>query len=88
MAWLLVCPFHKLGIAGLVFFFITLYFQPNIANDSENLNFLKKNTFLYYFIDIKKFIAMFSSEDVYVAELNLVYQSIFFYFFYVWFVYL
>jgi hypothetical protein len=21
MAWLLVCPFHKLGIAGLVFFF-------------------------------------------------------------------
>lgn len=81
MAWLLVCPFHKLGIAGLVFFFITLYFQPNIINDSENLNFLKKNTFLYYFFDIKKFIAMFSSEDSYIVELNLVYQSIFSIFF-------
>lgn len=42
MAWLVACPYHYIGIFGLVFFFCILYFQPNINNINEyyyyNLN--------------------------------------------------
>lgn len=30
MAWLIACPHHTTGILGLVFFFVSLFFQPNI----------------------------------------------------------
>ena len=71
MAWLLVCPFHKLGIAGLVFFFVVLFFQPNIHNDSENLNFSKKIIFNSTFLRKNVF---FSTEDI-LVEINLFYQN-------------
>lgn len=32
MAWLIVCPHHYLGLGGLVFFLVSLYYQPNIKN--------------------------------------------------------
>lgn len=35
MAWLIVCPFHRIGIFGLVFFFVAIYFQVNIMGTSE-----------------------------------------------------
>lgn len=31
MAWLIICPFHYIGIFGLIFFFLVFYFQPNIT---------------------------------------------------------
>jgi hypothetical protein len=30
MGWLLLCPHHYLGIYGLIFFIVVLYFQPNL----------------------------------------------------------
>ncbi len=42
MSWLLVCPFHKMGIAGLLLFFISLYFQPNLHGDSKKNMYTKK----------------------------------------------
>jgi len=30
MSWLIACPHHKTGIFGLIFFFVVLFFQPNI----------------------------------------------------------
>jgi len=35
MAWLIVCPHHKTGIFGLVYFFFVLYHQPTLQNNSE-----------------------------------------------------
>ena len=35
MAWLIICPFHRVGIFGLVFFFFVLYFQVNIMSGVE-----------------------------------------------------
>ncbi len=70
MAWLLVCPFHKLGIAGLLFFFISLFYQPNLHNDSENFNFSKKTSFNFF---LNKSVTVYSAEDT-LVELNLVYQ--------------
>jgi hypothetical protein len=79
MAWLLVCPFHKLGIAGLVFFFVVLFYQPNIHNDSENHNYSKKVLINGLYLD--KF-SFFSTEGV-LVEINLIYQLTYGFFFFV-----
>ncbi len=39
MAWLVVCPFHRVGIFGLVFFFFVIYFQVSIVGTSELLGY-------------------------------------------------
>ena len=35
MAWLIACPYHYVGIFGLVFFFVVLYFQVSLFSSSE-----------------------------------------------------
>jgi quinol-cytochrome oxidoreductase complex cytochrome b subunit len=35
MAWLIACPYHYLGIFGLVFFFVVFFFQLNIIGHNE-----------------------------------------------------
>lgn len=35
MAWLIACPFHRIGIFGLVYFFLIIYFQPHIASFTD-----------------------------------------------------
>ena len=79
MAWLLVCPFHKLGIAGLVFFFIVLFYQPNIHNDSENLNFSKKT--LIFSTKVLGTSSFFNADNV-LVEINLLYQIFYGFFFF------
>lgn len=60
MAWLIVCPSHRTGLFGLVYFFVILYYQPNLhsnynknTGNSENIDknslFSKiTNLFLYF----------------------------------------
>jgi hypothetical protein len=67
-----------LGIAGLVFFFVVLFYQPNIHNDSENFNFSKK-VFLNYTL-LNKF--SFFSVDSLFLEFNLIYQTMYGFFFF------
>jgi hypothetical protein len=53
MAWLIVCPHHRPGIFGLVYFFVIIFYQPNLhgaqstRNYRTNLNLLgsKKYSF-------------------------------------------
>jgi quinol-cytochrome oxidoreductase complex cytochrome b subunit len=78
MAWLLVCPFHKLGIAGLVFFFFVLFYQPNLHNDSENLNYSKKVLVNTSYISKK---TGFCAEEL-LVEVNLAYQITYGFFFF------
>ena len=35
MAWLLTCPYHYAGIAGLILFFLAFYYQPNLVGRGE-----------------------------------------------------
>lgn len=42
MAWLLVCPFHKTGIFGIIFFFFVLFHQVSLASSNELFWFSKK----------------------------------------------
>jgi hypothetical protein len=44
MAWLTVCPFHKTGLFGLVFYFFILFYQPTIFGVNEQNFYLKKIT--------------------------------------------
>ena len=48
MAWLIACPYHYVGIFGLVFFFCVLYFQVSLFGSSELEN-LKYNNVVYSF---------------------------------------
>jgi hypothetical protein len=35
MAWLIACPYHYLGIFGLVFFFVVFFFQLDIIGHND-----------------------------------------------------
>ena len=68
MAWLMVCPHHKTGIFGVVFYFVILFYQPTLHGTSEFNNFNKKTAiFMKYKIKASKF---FSGSYVNL-ELNL-----------------
>ena len=41
MGWLLLCPHHYLGIYGLIFLMISIFFQPNLKR--------RINSSVYYF---------------------------------------
>jgi len=36
MAWLIACPYHYLGIFGLVFFFVVFFFQLDIIGHTDS----------------------------------------------------
>lgn len=45
MGWLLLCPHHYLGIFGLIFFMVVIYFQPNIKKKFFSFS---RNCFVLY----------------------------------------
>lgn len=47
MAWLIACPHHRPGIFGLVYFFVIIFFQPNLHGFSYLSN-LKSNSFFLF----------------------------------------
>lgn len=77
MAWLIACPFHKTGIFGLIFFFIILYYQPNLHGITDQNNYSKKiNTLFSTFFKKKN---VFSS-NILCLEANIYHQILFFFF--------
>ena len=52
MAWLIACPYHYVGIFGLVFFFLVLYFQVSLFGNSELENLKTNNTFYSFYHEI------------------------------------
>lgn len=47
MGWLVACPFHYTGLLGLVLFFVSFYFQPNIIGRNETQSYSSIKTFLF-----------------------------------------
>lgn len=39
MAWLIVCPSHRPGLFGLVYFFFAIFYQPNLHGVTELKNY-------------------------------------------------
>jgi hypothetical protein len=63
---------------GLLLYFISLYFQPNIHGDSENLSYTKKIMLIYK--NLEKALLNFVSKENHSSDLNLVFQITFFFF--------
>lgn len=43
MAWLTVCPFHKIGLIGLIYYFFILFYQPVLHGTNEQNNYSTRN---------------------------------------------
>ncbi len=72
MAWLIVCPHHKTGIFGLIFFFFVLFHQPTLHGINEhNLYFRRKLLFNNVIFDRKKFF----KNSFFNVELNIFFQT-------------
>ena len=39
MAWLIVCPSHRPGLLGLIYFFVIIFYQPNINGTQDQKNY-------------------------------------------------
>lgn len=50
MAWLTVCPFHKIGLFGLIYYFFILFYQPVIHGTNEQNNYSRKNVSAVNFV--------------------------------------
>lgn len=46
MHWLIACPFHYTGLLGLILFFTSFYFQPNIIGRGEYFAYLLDKTYM------------------------------------------
>jgi ribose/xylose/arabinose/galactoside ABC-type transport system permease subunit len=49
MSWLIICPFYYLGLLGLLLFFISFYFQPNIVSFSELYHYSGYSSLISFF---------------------------------------
>ena len=54
MAWLIACPYHRIGIFGLVFFFLIIYFQAHILGFSSLQAYKLLKSFLTIFYKKKR----------------------------------
>jgi hypothetical protein len=72
MAWLIACPFHKTGIFGLLFFFIALYYQPNLHGTTEQNNYGKR-VLLFFGYKVNR--VNFFISSYFSIESNLYYQT-------------
>ena len=77
MAWLIICPHHKTGIFGLLYFFLILFFQPLLHGSNEENEYFKRSfTFLSKKINKAHILA-----NNYVLVDNNLYTMTTFYFF-------
>ncbi len=71
MAWLIVCPHHKTGIFGLLFFFFALFHQPTLHGLNEhNLYYRRKLLLNSTLLKRRKFY----KNSFFNVELNMFFQ--------------
>jgi quinol-cytochrome oxidoreductase complex cytochrome b subunit len=75
MHWLIACPFHYTGLLGIILFFISFYFQPNIVGLREFKGFTTGKTIFdilyFYTIMYTKRIAVVNKP---VTEIGVFYR--------------
>ena len=83
MAWLIACPYHYVGIFGLIFFFLVLYFQVSLfgTSDMENLKYYNTmHTFYQEILDYSirnKLISFFIPEVYFKLKLSKLYSKVY-----------
>lgn len=71
MAWLTVCPYHKVGLFGLIYYFFILFYQPVIQGLDNLVNYKKKTSGISKLITKRDTII---TTKYYSVEDNLSYQ--------------
>jgi hypothetical protein len=69
---LIVCPHHKTGIFGLIFFFFALFHQPTLHGFNEH-NLYYRRKLLFSFNKIKR--RRFYKNMFFNVELNIFFQT-------------
>jgi len=80
MAWLIACPYHYIGIFGLIFFFLVLYFQTTLFGLSELENFKYYNSIYLFIFETQNIVLKSSIIKYFVSEqsLNKLFNFIYF----------
>lgn len=73
MAWLIVCPHHKTGVFGLIFFFFILIYQPTLHGLNEQVDYLKKKSSFLIFFKSSKF-SFFNNTSLFNSDVNFFHQ--------------
>ena len=82
MAWLIACPYHYIGIFGLIIFFVVLYFQVTLFGVSELDNYKYYNSILLFFINLYILISKMPMLKIFISEkflnkcLNFIYFKV------------
>lgn len=63
MAWLIACPYHYVGIFGLIFFFVVLYYQVSLFGSSELENLTSINSVYAFIGEIKSYVLGFTNNS-------------------------
>jgi hypothetical protein len=64
MAWLIVCPSHRPGLFGLVYFFVIIFYQPNINGTYETKEYKTSISFFSTpLVLLKKYKDLFSTDS-------------------------
>lgn len=71
MAWLVACPYHFIGIFGLVFFFVVLYFQVSLFGSLELENLKSNNSILSLFQELYINMLTLSFLKFFISDNNL-----------------
>lgn len=74
MAWLMVCPHHKTGIFGLLFYFLIMFFQPTLHATTSQNNY-NQRTLLFVKSKLKR--NNFFAAQYMNLEMNLYHQMTF-----------
>ena len=68
MAWLIACPYHYVGIFGLVFFFLVLYYQVSLFGSSELENLKYYNSLHTFYHELYILILRHSFFKIFISE--------------------
>jgi quinol-cytochrome oxidoreductase complex cytochrome b subunit len=79
MAWLVVCPHHKTGVFGLIFFFWILFQQPILHGIPENTLVSKQKNIFTIFFRFNRF-NYFNFLLKISAEANIYHQGLYWFF--------
>lgn len=71
MHWLIACPYHYIGLLGLVLFFFTFYFQPNILAMGEVSGYNSLNAVALPLLAMVTRVRILSRTIVYLKRLTI-----------------
>lgn len=74
MAWLIVCPAHRPGLFGLIYFFVIIFYQPNLAGTQYQKNYKTTITLINIINNNFKSLVNFKNKNQLDYKVDLKYE--------------